>query len=270
VKGFFYLFFPFLLFSSAVHAQEDLHFERDNFVRGTFQYMMPDEIGNLFALTNTGQLKKYNPNLDSMGVFNEVRRYGRLHSISANNPLRSLLYFKEYRTIIVLDRLMQMVNKIDLRKAGIFQVQAVAQSYDNKIWVFDEQESKIRKLDEEGRIIFSTADLRLVFSTPFSPTVLFDMGGYIYLYDPIQGLFIFDYYGALKNKVALLGWRDVQPMGKQVVGFRDNQLMIYTPGSIDLKEIKLPADLLQNTGIRFSTGGFFVLKPEGIQRYKWR
>ena len=57
----------------------------------------------------------------------------------------------------------------------------LAQSYDNKIWVFDEQESKIRKLDEEGKIIFSTADLRLVFSTPFSLTVMFDMGG-IFIY----------------------------------------------------------------------------------------
>lgn len=270
MKGLFYLLLSFVLFNGAVHAQTGLPFERDNFISGTFQYMMPDEIGNLFALTNMGQLKKYNASLDSMGVFNEVRRYGKLHSISANNPLRSLLYFKEYRTIIVLDRLMQVVNKVDLRKAGIFQVQAIAQSYDNKIWVFDEQESKIRKLDEEGKIIFSTADLRLVFSTPFSPTVMFDMGGYIYLYDPFQGLFIFDYYGALKNKVALLGWKDVQPVGKQVGGFRDNQLMIYTPGSIDLKEINLPEDLLQNNGIRFSTSGFFVLKPEGIQRYTWR
>lgn len=112
-------------------------------INGEFDYFMPDELGNVFGLTKSGQLKKYNNNLDSMGVFNDVRRFGKLFSISADNPLRTVLYFKEYRTILVLDRLMQVVNKIDLRKAGIFQVKAVAQSYDNLFWVYDEQESTL-------------------------------------------------------------------------------------------------------------------------------
>ena len=77
-------------------------------INGEFEYFMPDELGNLFGLTKNGQLKKYNNNLDSMGVFNNVRRYGKLFSISADNPLRTVLYFKEYRTILVLDRLMQV------------------------------------------------------------------------------------------------------------------------------------------------------------------
>ena len=133
-------------------------------ISGDFSYVMPDELGNIFALTTSGQLKKYNNNLDSMGVFNNVRRYGKLYSISLENPLRTTLYFKDYKTVLVLDRLMQVVNKIDLRKAGIFQVKAVAQSYDNLLWVFDEQDSKLKKINEDGQLVFTTADLRLVFS----------------------------------------------------------------------------------------------------------
>ncbi|MFM1968834.1 MAG: hypothetical protein RL152_211, partial [Bacteroidota bacterium] len=37
-------------------------------IQGDFDYFMPDELGNVFALTKSGQLKKYNNNLDSMGV----------------------------------------------------------------------------------------------------------------------------------------------------------------------------------------------------------
>ena len=118
-------------FSNLVVAQNLNNLSLSKTIQGDFEYFMPDELGNLFGLTKSGQLKKYNVSLDSMGVFNEVRRYGKLYSISADNPLRTVLYFKDYRTILVLDRLMQVVNKIDLRKAGIFQVKAVAQSYDN-------------------------------------------------------------------------------------------------------------------------------------------
>lgn len=236
---------------------------------GDFSYMMPDEIGNLFALTSAGQLKKYNPVLDSMGVFNDVRRYGRLHSISSENPLRSILFFREFKTILILDRLMQVVNRIDLRKSGIFQTQAVAQSYDNKIWVFDEQESRIKKLDDDGSVIFSSADLRLVFAETIAPTVMFDKGGYLYLYDGKAGLFIFDYYGTLKNRIALLGWEQVQYMEKQIMGMKEGKLLVHTLNTLDIKTWTLPGDFEQFLQFRFTPKAVFALKKESITCYAW-
>jgi len=184
--------------------------------------------------------------------------------------LRTVLYFKEYRTILVLDRLMQVVNKIDLRKAGIFQVKAVAQSYDNLFWVYDEQESKLKKINEEGRLVFATADLRLVFSEAILPVNIFDAGGYVYIYDEKNGLFIFDYYGALKNRIALLDWRNVHPVGKRIVGIKTNHLVTYTPGNIDTKEYPLPESLLGYDQIHFTASGCFVLKNGNIYKYDWK
>jgi hypothetical protein len=241
-----------------LHAQEQQSVLKTKEITGLFSYFMPDEIGNLFALTTSGQLKKYNGNLDSMGCFNDVRRYGKLHSISASNPLRSLLFFKDYRIILVLDRMMQVVNKIDLRMAQIFQVQAIAQSYDNMIWVFDEQESKIKKINDEGKVLFESADLRLIFSESIIPSLIFDLGGYLYLYDEKNGLFIFDYYGALKNRIVLLG------------GIKDKQLLIYTPNSIDIKSISMPKEISAADYIRFGIKGCYVSTAEAISWYEWK
>ncbi len=77
-------------FSSLVAAQNLNDLSLSKTIQGDFEYFMPDELGNIFGLTKSGQLKKYNNNLDSMGVFNEVRRYGKLYSISADNPLRTV------------------------------------------------------------------------------------------------------------------------------------------------------------------------------------
>ena len=239
-------------------------------ISGDFDYFKPDDLGNIFALTKSGQLKKYNSNLDSMGVFNEVRRYGKLYSISTDNPLRTVLYFKDYRTILVLDRLLQVVNKIDLRKAGIFQVKAVAQSYDNLFWVYDEQESKLKKINEEGQQVLATADLRLVFSEPIIAANLFDLGGYVYLYDEKNGLFIFDYYGALKNRIAFLDWKQVHPVGKQIIGIKNNLLISYTPGNIDTKDFPLPDLLIDNEQLHFTANGCYMLKMGAIFKYDWR
>jgi hypothetical protein len=264
-----FLFILTNFLSTQLGAQELNALSLTKTIKGDFEYFMPDELGNLFALTKSGQLKKYNNNLDSMGVFNEVRRYGKLYSISADNPLRTVLYFKDYRTILVLDRLMQVVNKIDLRKAGIFQVSAIAQSYDNLFWVFDEQESKLKKIDEEGRQVLATADLRLVFSEPILPRNLFDVGGFVYVYDEKNGLFIFDYYGALKNRIAFLNWKQVHPVGKQIVGIKDNSLITYTPGNIDTKAFPLVEQLINNDQIHFTANGCYVLQAGTIYKYNW-
>jgi hypothetical protein len=238
-------------------------------IKGDFSYCMPDQLGNVFALSRSGQLKKYNANLDSMGVFNEVRRYGKLYSISADNSLRSLLYFKEYRIILVLDRLMQVVNKIDIRKAGIFQAQSIAQGYDNSIWVFDEQESRLKKLDLNGKLLFETADLRLVFNETLTPSTIFDAAGFVYVYDAQKGLYIFDYYGALKNRIALIGWTSVQAIGKKIIGLKDGKILAYTPGEIDIKEVQLPANFTMAQQIRFTSNAIYMVDSTGISQYEW-
>jgi hypothetical protein len=257
------------ILSSHLCAQDFSSLTLSKTINGDFDYFMPDELGNIFALTKSGQLKKYNNNLDSMGVLNEVRRYGKLYSISADNPLRTVLYFKYYRTILVLDRLMEVVNKIDLRKVGIFQVKAVAQSYDNHFWVFDEQESKLKKIDEEGKQILATADLRLVFSEPIVASYLFDFGGYVYLYDEKNGLFIFDYYGALKNRIAFLDWKQVHVVGKQIVGIKNNALLSYTQGNIDTKEFPLVEKLTNYNQIHFTANGCYILRGGSILKFDW-
>jgi hypothetical protein len=235
-------------------------------ISGQFSFFMPDELGNLFAITANGQFKKYNAQLDSMGVLNEIKRYGKPYSMSVENPLRSLLFFKEYKTVVVLDRLMQVVGKVDLRKAGIYQTQAVGQSYDNNIWTFDEQDSKLKKISTEGKLLFETPDLRLVFSEAILPTSLFDRNGYVYLYDPAKGLFIFDYYGAFKNRIALLNWSSIQSWGKRIVGYKEGKWLSYTPGEIDIQEFMLPGSTDANP-IRFIAEGFYVMDETGIHRY---
>lgn len=265
-----YLLFFFIINFQIISAQESAAVQKAKTLKGSFIYFMPDDLGNVFALTASGQLKKYNSTFDSTGVFNEIRRYGRLHSISAENPLRSLLFFKEFRTILVLDRMMQVVNKIDLRKAQIFQVQAVAQSYDNMIWVFDEQESKIKKIDDEGKLVFESVDLRLIFSDAITPSTIFDMGGYLYLYDSEQGLFIFDYYGALKNRIALLGWQNVQPFGKGVVGIKEKLMQLYVPNTVDIKSLTLPEEIISAEHIKFGINGCYIMNAEGVSWYTWK
>jgi hypothetical protein len=259
----------FFITAHAAVAQDFLQPKLIKKIDGSFSYYKRDESGNVFAITTVGQLKKYNANLDSMGVFNDIRSFGSVDYVTSNNSLRTLLFSKQFRSILILDRLMQVVNKINLNKLQVFQVQAVTQSYDNNIWVFDEQESKLKKISESGKLIFESADLRLALSDVIQPVSIFDQNGFVYLYDALKGLFIFDYYGALKNKIALIGWTNVQFVGNVFLGTKGNNLLIYTPGSLNTKEMKIPEELVHAKSLQYSSQGCMALFEDGIYSFHW-
>ncbi|TAH02912.1 MAG: hypothetical protein EAZ17_03070 [Sphingobacteriales bacterium] len=248
-------------------AQRDLPVTRT--APGAYAAFTADNLGNLYLLSKENQLKKLNVKGDSMGVFNDVRRYGKLYSINAANPLRTLLYYKDFRTVVVLDRLMNPVNVIDLRKQNMFQVRAVAPAYDNNVWIFDEQESKLKKVDEEGKVVLETPDLRLVLQDALSPTRLFDQNGYVYAYDPERGMFIFDYYGAMKNKLTLLHWDDVQVIGSEIIGRKEGKVLQYIPGTLDIKETVIPSRFQQYKDIFITPQGIYVLEEAGVKLYSF-
>jgi len=262
-----FIFILLTMIPLLLRAQTDLPVTR--FMQGDFVSFTADNLGNLYLVTRSNQLKKMNVKGDSMGVFNDVRRYGKLFSINATNPLRTVLYYRDFRTVVVLDRLMNTINTVDLRKRNMFQVRTIAPSYDNKVWVFDEQESKLKKVDEEGKVVSETSDLRLVLQDAPVPTRIFDQNGYVYMYDPEKGMYIFDYYGSMKNKIALLHWDDVQVLGNSIVGRKDGKIMNYTQGTLEIKETALPDSFNKYKDIFITPQGIYVLDTAGVKLYSF-
>ena len=250
-----------------VAAQQDSTFSYSKLIPGEFSYFNVDNLDNVYLVTNSNQLKKYYPNGDSAGVFNDVRTYGKLFSIDVTNPLKLLLYYQNFSTIVVLDRFLNMRNVINLRKQNIFNVKAIGSSYDNNIWVFDEGDGKIKKIDDNGQVLSETVDLRMIFDTIPSPSQLIDQDGYVHLYDPDKGFYIFDIYGALKNKIPFLQWKNIEVIDKKLYGFSDSSLYQYQPGSLQLKEYKLPAAFTNALQIKASKGGIYLLQKNGLLQY---
>ncbi len=73
-----------------ISAQEvDSLPQMSRFIAGTYVDFQVDNLGNIFVLTPDNQLKKYSASGDSLGVFNDVRRYGKIAYIDVTNPLKT-------------------------------------------------------------------------------------------------------------------------------------------------------------------------------------
>ena len=250
-------------------TQTDTSFVPVKKIKGDIVAFAADNFDNVYLLNSSDQLKKINENGDSVGVFNNIRKYGKVAQIDVSNPLRILLYYKDFATVVILDRLLSVRSTIDLRKQDVFQVQAICLSYDNKIWLYDEFEHKLKKMDEDGKLLFATSDFRQLFDEAFSFTSICDQDGFLYLYDKNKGVYVFDYYGTLKNIFSLTGYDNFKAVGKFITATRNDSLIRYQPSSLVLQEVKLPA-AFHKAQILFTATKAYALKKDELQIYQLR
>ena len=229
-----------------------------------------DNLGNIYVLNKDNQLKKLGPNGDSLAVFNDVRRYGKIATVDATNPLKILVYYREFTTILELDRFLNIINTIDLRKQNILQAKAVSLAYDNNAWVYDELDARLKRIADDGSLVDQTSDFRQLFDAAPDPSVIRDQGGLVYLYDTAKGVYIFDHYGTLKTHIDLPGWMDFDVVDKNLVGRDSKKFYRYQPGTLDMKEEPVPAAYQGATRIRITPSVIYVLKPSGLEIYSRR
>ena len=226
-----------------------------------------DNMGNIYVLNSDNQLKKLSARGDSLAVFNDVRRYGKITTIDATNPLKLLVYYREFTTVVELDRFLNLINTVDLRKQNILQAKAIGLAYENNIWVFDELDAMLKRIKDDGSLVDQTTDFRQLFDSVPDPTVICDRGDLVYLYDPAKGVYIFDHYGTLKTHLDLRGWQDFNVIGRNLLGHDDHRFFRYEPGTLNMLEQPIPPDYQGAIRISITPTVIYVLKKSGLEVY---
>ena len=259
-----------VVFVDALSAQPDtsINLQPQYFIEGNYIDFYIDNLNNIFLLNAGNQLKKLNEKGDSVAVSNALRKYGNIFNVDVSNPLKIAVYYKDFSTIVVLDRFLSNINTIDLRKYGILQSQAVALSYDNNYWVFDAVENKLKKIDDNGNTLLQTPDFRTIFNEAFSPGTIIDNNGFVYLYDAKKGWLIFDYYGAFKQNIIQPGLSNVQVIKNDLYGF-DSARDIHRYNAKTFNETTFKTNIQVNGAIKFQllTNTLYMLSKNALTAY---
>ncbi len=242
-------------------AQTDTTFSLLRTLSGDIVDFTVDNLDNVYILNSRNQVKKFDANGDSVAVFNDIKKYGKATLIDVSNPLKVLVYYNDFATVVMLDRFLNVVNTIDLRKQKILQAKAIGQSYDNKIWVYDELEGKLKKIGEDGKLLLETPDFRLLLGQAPSPLKIFDENKYVYIYDSTLGVYVFDYFGALKNNIMIQHWQNFKVAGKYIFGSRADILYRYEISTFRVDDWKMPEEIYKSKAFNFSSSRLYALRP---------
>ena len=221
-------------------AQNDTALQVLLHLNETVHYASVDNLDNVYLVSASGHIKKLDARGDSVAVYNQQKKYGELTDIDVSNPLKPVLFYKDFSTVVVLDRWLAEQATIDLRGSGILQPAAVGLSHDNQLWVFDSWDNKLKKIDEQGKLLLETTDLRTLFSTAISPQQILRDNGLVYLVDSLHGVYVFDIYGTFKKKLPAPPSSSVGVYNNLIFYTTPSVVVIEDPASFRRKEITLP------------------------------
>jgi hypothetical protein len=199
-----------------------------------------DNLDNLYIISGTGQIKKLNGAGDSVAIYNQAKNFGKIFSIDVSNPLKLLLFYKDFSTVVILDRFLANQSTLDLKKISVLNPSAIGNSYDNNIWVYDEYDNKLKKIDEKGNKLLETADFRTVFGQSISPQKILNDNGLVYLADTANGVFVFDNYGSFKKKIPIKNWQTITVANNTIVSTRNELITVFNSSTQLQNQKRIP------------------------------
>ncbi|THH36492.1 hypothetical protein [Neolewinella litorea] len=193
--------------------------------------------------------------------------------VDVTNPFQILVYYREYGTVVVLDRTLSELDRIDLFAIqDIQQPGAIARSYDNGIWVFDNWGYRLLRLDENGRIDQQTNNLRLQLGIATPAGAIFVDRNAVMLHFPEEGrLAVFTNYGKFRYWVAIppadeLSWSAPRLLGLSAGG----DAWLWTPKQREVRPLEpVPTQLLSANRILPGPDGLLTVRPGSLEIERW-
>jgi hypothetical protein len=249
--------FVMVLLAFSFSADDDL---KNLFtIKSTADFFTTDNLGNTYVVKGE-EIKKYSQTGDLLKIFSN-NTTGKITSIDATNPLRILIFYKDFATILILDDLLsQNGDPMNLLDYGLEQSDVICTSFNNGIWFFNRQNMELIRLDETFKPVVNTGNLNRLLGTDLKPNFMIEHNGYLYLNNPAEGIFIFDIYGTYYKTIPIKGLPRFQVKDNVMFYFTEGTLKYYNIKDLSKKELSFK----NASDVRIEKDNYFLFYPDSV------
>lgn len=183
-----------------------------------------DPVGKMYYLLADDRLITDNPLGQNRFEFYDSS-LGAPDLVDVTNPFAILLYYEAYGQIVVLDRTLSEVSRLDLFSLDdILEPAALARAADNNVWVFDGWDYRLKLLNAQGAVSQQSNDLRLELKLADPPDHIYvDRTTVLLHFQEANKLALFTNYGRFEAWVTLptavnFGWHAPYLLGTTTDG----------------------------------------------------
>lgn len=206
-------------------------------IPGAYDIVQLDNIGNIYAVKKD-ILEKYSPAGKLLKTFNN-KTLGNISSIDCTNPMRIIVYYKNYFQLLFLDNtLAQNGDILSLTGFNFFQPNLVALSSNNGIWIYDQLNFELIRVDENFQKIQQTGNLNQLLGYGITPNYLVESNNQVFLNNPLTGILMFDIFGTYYRTIPIKGLTTFQIVDNNIVYYANSELKYYNLKTIEQGTIK--------------------------------
>jgi hypothetical protein len=226
--------------TALAQSPDSMHLQRSLAVSASFA--SSDNFSNLYVVTTDNAVLKYDSVGRKVAAYTN-NRLGTAAVVDASNPLKILVWYPDFQTVVWLDRTLNEMGRLNFAQAELYSVRCVAMAFDGNIWAFDDAVSKLVKLNLEGMALLESQPLNVYFPRRFSATRLRDSGQRVYLNDPANGLCTLDQYANLEKVYNTFKINDFEIDGDWLAYLETNRLCLQRQDRLQTIYVDLPAVL---------------------------
>jgi len=214
-------------------------------------YFTTDNQSNVYVV-KANELTKYNKDGKLLYKYSN-KNLGNITFVDASNMLRVLLFYKEFSQVVFLDNtLSQNGEAISLSLLDIYQPPLACSSYNNGIWVYDQQSFSLLRYDKTLQDIQQTGNLQTLQNDSLQPNIMIEYDNRLYLNNPRSGILIFDIYGTYYKTIPVKNATQFQPITDWVYYQSEKKIKAYNIKTTEEKEFEMPLTDFRNFRLEMS------------------
>ncbi|MBI3232654.1 MAG: hypothetical protein HYZ42_01195 [Bacteroidetes bacterium] len=168
-----------------------------------FKLSAIDMIQNIYIIGNQNSIYKYQNG--ALKFSQNFKIYGNIYSVDVSNPLELYIFYKESNNILFLDNTLALRGSVDLSKTSIGLATAMCRSYDNGIWLFDQTDLQVKKMNKAGEVLQTSGNPIAITNKQLNPTYMVEDGNLLYMSDTTIGIIITDLNANYQRTIPIKG-----------------------------------------------------------------
>lgn len=234
-------------------------------INGTF--LTTDHFSNCYLISDN-QLMEYDSTGKYLANYSD-KDLGGMYSIDASNPMKLQLFYRDFGQIVTLDNKLAFTTKINLRDLDIQQPIVMCNSYNDAVWVYDQQDFQLKRIESTAQISQASGNISQVLGYDLKPIYMVEDNKWLYMNDPESGIIIFDYYGSYYKTIPIKNIVSFQIIDNRLVYYKENKFISYDMKSFEEKNISLPNDTAMTIYPRLEKRRLYMLEKGKVALFSF-
>jgi hypothetical protein len=228
-----------------------------------------DHLGNCYVVTEAG-LFKYDLDGKLIASFSQ-KNFGTIQFVDATDPLKVLIFNKDFSTVITLDNKLAVQTTFNLHDLNLQQPLLICVSRHDGYWVYDKQSNQLKKFNTSLQPVHESSDLSQLIYSEINPVFLVESEKWLWMSNPSSGVLIFDMFGTYLKTLEIKdapGLNHFQVNDDKIILSEGNTLKEINQASLVTKEITYNElnDVLE---MRIEQNRLYVLKKDAFEIYSF-